>query len=82
MKWFTFFQGHINPDGPSRAAEKMKESELEEMLSALDLDGDGKVKMEDFLRLLVIPNNDNGSETSESTDDKDKSSKRQNCVIL
>ena len=60
----------------------MKESELEEMLSALDLDGDGKVKMEDFLRLLVIPNNDNGSQTSESTDDQDKSSKRQNCIIL
>ena len=60
----------------------MKESELEEMLSALDLDGDGKVKMEDFLRLLVIPNNDNGSQTSESTDDQDKPLKRQNCIIL
>ena len=60
----------------------MKESELEEMLSALDLDGDGKVKMEDFLRLLVIPNNDNGSQTSESADDQDKPLKRQNCIIL
>ena len=60
----------------------MKESELEEMLSALDLDGDGKVKMEDFLRLLVIPNNDNGSQTSESADDQGKPSKRQNCIIL
>ena len=60
----------------------MKESELEEMLSALDLDGDGKVKMEDFLRLLVIPNNDNGSQTSESAEDQDKSLKRQYCIIL
>ena len=60
----------------------MKESELEEMLSALDLDGDGKVKMEDFLRLLVIPNNDNGSQTSESADDQGKPLKRQNCIIL
>ena len=60
----------------------MKESELEEMLSALDLDGDGKVKMEDFLRLLVIPNNDNGSQTSEFADDQDKPLKRQNCIIL
>ena len=29
------------------------EKEVEEMLRELDLDGDGKVRMEDFVRLLV-----------------------------
>ena len=35
------------------AEVKTTEVELEEMLDALDLDHDGKVRMEDFVRLLV-----------------------------
>ena len=50
--------------------ERLKEIELDEMLSALDLDGDGKIKMEDFLRLLLVPqevsSNDEGSPESSS----------------
>ncbi len=45
------------------------EVELEEMLSALDLDNDGKVRMDDFLRLLA---------TEESLMQED--SNNQNCV--
>merc|ERR1712012_1026192 len=43
----------VGRSGSSGQLDKLKESELNEMLLALDLDKDGKVKLDDFLRLLV-----------------------------
>ena len=49
-----------------RARER--ELELEEMLQALDLDGDGKVSLDDFIRLLVLDqNNENNIANDEET---------------
>ena len=39
-----------------------RELELEEMLQALDLDRDGKVSLNDFIRLLILDQNDEGDE--------------------
>ena len=49
------------------------ENELKEMLKALDQDNDGKVKMEDFVRLLS---------THDSIDVQEESSCAEYCVIL
>ena len=52
------------------AEAKTSEVEIEEMLKALDLDHDGKVRMDDFVRLLV---NDQKFPQQQSCD---------KCVIL
>ena len=53
------------------AEVKTSPNELEEMLQALDLDHDGKVHLEDFVRLLV---NEQTNYTSKSSCDR--------CLIL
>ena len=55
-------RGGVDEDQAAAAPnpERLKEIELDEMLRALDLDGDGKIKMDDFLRLLLVPQEDSG----------------------
>ena len=64
--------------------ERLKEIELDEMLNALDLDGDGKIKMEDFLRLLLVPqevsSNDHEGSPESSSQRRGRSFRR--CSIL
>ncbi len=77
------------------AETKTSEKEIEEMLSALDLDHDGKVRMDDFVRLLVSPDsglggdiaakrrsgdNDDVNEEDEGENDLDK--RHRKCCIL
>ena len=49
-----------------------RELELEEMLQALDLDRDGKVSLNDFIRLLIL---DQAEEHSGETDGREEGSR-------
>ena len=74
-----------------------RELELEEMLQALDLDQDGKVSLNDFIRLLILDQNGVGEEetnrrveakdsnkntpTREDTNDITSSNERKRTII-
>lgn len=53
-----------------------RELELEEMLQALDLDRDGKVSLNDFIRLLILDQNDGGDEGVNRPVETQKSNKK------
>ena len=61
------------------AESRTSEREVEEMLAALDLDNDGKVNMEDFVRLLVSEQQRNGGNGTPDVGDQTACEK---CVIL
>lgn len=76
------------------AEARTTEREVDEMLAELDLDKDGKVSMDDFVRLLVSDHHrsDNAFQGSEEDEEDDRNSrkrrwrsrwkKRLHCVVL
>ena len=80
------------------AENKTSEKEIEEMLKALDLDQDGKVGMDDFVRLLIAPDaglcsknkmmRENSNKISEEDEDEEDESeengknRHKKCCIL
>ena len=49
-----------------------RELELEEMLQALDLDRDGKVSLNDFIRLLILDQVEEETDNEETENDENK----------
>ena len=74
--------GDTMAGGEPTNPERLRELELEEMLTALDLDGDGKIKMDDFVRLLVVPQDVHGSPENAADPEAQSSHQHSMCAIL